>query len=138
MRAYSDDMRRAAMGAYEQCDYSQPRIARLFGISPATVRNWVRRKREMGAPDAFAHAGGARAKLGPRARERVRQLVRGRNEILLSELCEQIGRELRTRVSESTMCRVGRALGLPRKKGRSTPVSETRRGSGGLGRSTER
>lgn len=129
MRAYSKDLRQAALEAYEQQEYSQPQVAQVFGISLATVRNWVRRKRETGSVEALPHRGGAQAKLDEQARERVRQLVRNNNAVLLSELCEQIGRECRKRVSEATMCRVVQGLGWPRKKERSTPASVTLRGS---------
>ena len=42
MKAYSNDQRRKIVSAYERCHHSQREIAELFGISPATVRNFVR------------------------------------------------------------------------------------------------
>src|SRR5947209_7451723 len=48
MKPYSDDLRRKIIAAYENNDYSQQQVAKLFGVSPATVRNLVRRKRETG------------------------------------------------------------------------------------------
>ena len=124
MKAYSNDLRRALIAAYEQQAYSQRQVAELFSVSPATVRNLVRRKRETGTPDALPRAGGKRATLGPPIQDRVRQLITKRNDLTLAELCTQIAQECQTRVSPATMCRLLHRLGLPRKKRRSTPRNE--------------
>jgi transposase len=52
MKPYSNDLRRALVAAYENNDYSQRTVAALFGVSLATVRNILRRKRKTGTPDA--------------------------------------------------------------------------------------
>ena len=72
MKPYSNDLRRALVAAYEHQDYSQREVAALFGVSPATVRNFIRRKRETGTPDAQPRGGGKTATLGPTVRDRVR------------------------------------------------------------------
>lgn len=135
MRAYSNDLRRAVIEAYERQDYSQHQLAEVFGVSPATVRNWIRRKREYGSPDAFPHAGGGRAKLNAAIHARVREWGRGENSLVLRELCQQVKREFRTHVSRSTMCRLLGALRLSRKKERSMPVNRIPHGSSEPGRS---
>jgi transposase len=43
MKAYSNDLRRKIVSAYERGHRSQREVAELFGVSPATVRNFVRR-----------------------------------------------------------------------------------------------
>ena len=123
MRAYANDMRRAVLEAYERQDYSQHQLAEVFGVSPATVRNGVRRTREHGSPDALPHAGGGRARLDAAIHARVREWVQAENSLVLRELCRQVKREVRKHVSRSTMCRILRALGLSRKKERSMPVN---------------
>jgi transposase-like protein len=55
MNPYSNDLRGKIIAAYESHDSSQREVATLFGVSPATVRNLVRRKRETGSPDALPH-----------------------------------------------------------------------------------
>jgi transposase len=70
---YANDLRRAVVTAYEKNEYSQHRIAALFGVSPGTVQNWLQRKRETGSPDATPYAGGVRVKLDERMQKRVRQ-----------------------------------------------------------------
>jgi transposase len=121
MQPYSNDLRRALIAAYEHHDYSQREVATLFGVSPATVRNLVRRKRETGTPDAKPRGGGKTAILGQPVHDRVRQLLIKRHDLTLAELCEQIAREYQQRVSVPTMCRVLQRLGLRRKKRHSTP-----------------
>lgn len=136
MRAYSEDLRQAVLAAYEQHEYSQPQVAEVFGVSGATVRNWVRRKRETGSVAALPHRGGARGKLDEPVAARGRAIVQENNSVLLRELCEQVRREFRHRVSEATMCRLLQALGLARKKERCTPVSATRSASSTRARRT--
>jgi transposase len=129
MKPYSNDLRRALVAAYEQHDYSQSDVAELFGVSPATVRNFVRRKRETGTPDAKPRGGGKTATLAQPVHDRVRQLLTKHNDLTLAELCEQIAHEYQQRVSVPTMCRVVQRLGLRRKKRPSTPPNVTRHAS---------
>jgi transposase len=126
MKPYSNDLRRALVAAYENNDYSQRTVADLFGVSPATVRNILRRKRETGMPDLKPRGGGKTATLGQPVRDRVRQLLAKRNDLTLAELCDQIAQEYQQRVSVPTMCRVVHRLGLRRKKRRSTRRNATR------------
>lgn len=51
MKVYSNDLRRKIVSAYGRGHRSQREVADLFGVSPATVRNFVRRQRERGTPD---------------------------------------------------------------------------------------
>jgi transposase len=70
---YANDLRRAVVTAYEKNEYSQHRIAALFGVSPRTVQNWIRRKRETGSPDVTPYAGRVTVKLDERIQKRLRQ-----------------------------------------------------------------
>lgn len=126
MRAYSNDLRRKIVTAYERGHRSQREIAELFGISPATVRNFVRRKRERGSPDALPHAGGAPARIDDAARSELRQLIASAPDATLAEARQHLEREVGVRVGLSAVCRTLAKLGLPRKKSRSTQPSATR------------
>src|ERR1700759_1094276 len=68
MKAYSNDLRRKVVSAYERSQLSQREVAELFVISPATVRNFVRGKRERGSPDALPRGGSAHTLLDEKAR----------------------------------------------------------------------
>jgi transposase len=129
MKPYSDDLRRKLIAAYENNDYSQQQVAELFGVSPATVRNLVRRKRETGSPDALPHAGGRSPALHEQARRFVQEQLSENNDLTLAELRAQVERKHKRTVSLPTLCRLLQALGLPREKSRPTPASATRRGS---------
>jgi transposase len=120
MQASSNDLRRALIAAYDNHPSSQRAVAALFGVSPATVRTLVRRKRATGTPDALPRAGGKRTTMGPPIQDRVRQLVAKRNDRTLAELCAHIAQEYHTRGRVATMCRRLQRLGLRRKKSRST------------------
>ena len=125
MKPYSNDLRRRIVQAYENGDYSQDEVAELFGVSNATVRNFLRRKRETGSSDALPHAGGRSPSLNGKDREQLRQLARDNDDATLAELCRLVDKSLKKSISSSAMCRLLQGLGLPRKKSRSTPVSAT-------------
>lgn len=138
MKPYSDDLRRKIIAAYENNDYSQQQVADLFGISPATVRNLVRRKRETGSPDALPHAGGKPPLLHDQARLFVQELVKENNDLTLAELRSQVERKHKKKVSLPTLCRLLQTLGLPRKKSHSTPPSATAKESSRRAHSTKK
>ena len=129
MKAYSDDLRRKVVSAYERGHRSQREIAELFGISPATVRNFVRRKRERGSPDQLPRGGGAPARITDAARHELRQLIASAPDATLEEARLHLARRVGVRVGLSAVCRALSKLGLPRKKSRSTPASVTRQES---------
>lgn len=126
MKAYSNDLRRKIVAAYENNDYSQSQLAQLFSVSATTVRNLVRRKRESGDVDALPQAGGRNPTLGEQERQSVRQMIKDNADATLSELCQGVEQEYKKRVSTSTMCRLLQLLKLPRKKRRFMPLRETR------------
>lgn len=125
MKAYSNDLRRKIVSAYERGHRSQREIAELFGVSPATVRNFIRRKRERGTPDALPRGGGARALLDEEARNELRQLIASSPDATLEEARQHLERRAGVRVGRTTVWRALVRLHLPRKKSRSTPVSAT-------------
>lgn len=127
MKAYSNDLRRKVVAAYERGQHSQREIAELFGVSPATVRNFMRRKRERGSPDQLPRAGGAQARIGEAARLELRQLIASAPDATLEEARQHLARKAGVSVGLSAVCRALAKLGLPRKKSRSTQVSATRR-----------
>ena len=116
MRAYSNDLRRAIVTAYETPEYSQRQVAQVFGVSLATVRNSLRRKRQSGTPNALPHGGGRRATLSAQACTKVQQWVREKNDMPLQVRCDRTRGVFKKSVSRSAMCRLLQALGLRRKK----------------------
>lgn len=133
MRPYSNDLRRRIVAAYEGGGHTLAEVADLFGVSLATVKNFLRRHRRTGSPDALPHGGGKPPALGAKARETVRRALARDNDLTLEQLCRRVKARHRLTVSRPTMSRLLGELGLPRKKSRSTPPSATRRGSAGRG-----
>ena len=123
MKAYSNDLRRKIVAAYERGQRSQREVAELFGVSPATVRNFVRRKRERGSPDELPRAGGAPARIDAQVRAELRQLIASSPDATLAEAREHLLRSSGVRVGLSAVCRAFSKMGLPRKKSRSTQLS---------------
>jgi transposase len=125
MKPYSNDLRRRIVSAYETGDYSQDEIAELFGVCQKTVSNCVRRKDETGSPDRLPRGGGRQPQLDEQARQFIAEMVKENSHVRLAHLCQHVDRKFNKKVSQSTMCRTLEALGLPRKKRRSTQVSAT-------------
>ena len=116
MKAYSNDLRRKIVSAYERGHRSQREVAELFGVSPATVRNFVRRKRERGAPDLLPRGGGARALLDEEARDELRQFIASSPDATLEEARLHLEREAGVRAGMTSVWRALTRLRLPRKK----------------------
>ncbi len=95
MKPYSNDLRRSIVAAYESNEYSQSKVAELFGVSLATVKNLRRRKRDTDMTDALPHAGGKRPSLDEKARSFVRVLLKQDNDLSLEELCQRVERKHR-------------------------------------------
>jgi transposase len=136
MKPYSNDLRRRIVDAYESGDHTLNEVADLFGVSLATVKNFLRRKRETGSPDAFPHAGGQKPSLTEKARTSVREAISENNDLTLKELRQLVKRKHKKEVSVPTISRLLQTLRLPRKKSRSTPQKEILRESSRLEAST--
>jgi transposase len=120
MKPYSNDLRRRIVDSYESGDHSLGEVAELFGVSLATVKNFVRRKRQTGSSDALPHAGGKKPSLNEKARTSVHDAIKANNDLSLKELSHLLKRKHKKEVSLPTISRLLHALGLPRKKSRST------------------
>lgn len=129
MKSYSNDLRRKIVAAYETGDYSQDELAELFGVCQKSVSNFVQRNDQTGSPDKLPRGGGRQARLDEPARQFIRDLLKASNHLTLLQLCQQVAEKFKTPVSSPTMSRVLTALGLTRKKRRSTRLSATPRES---------
>ncbi|HXG66323.1 MAG TPA: IS630 transposase-related protein [Blastocatellia bacterium] len=87
MKPYSNDLRRRIVDAYESGDHSLEGVAELFGVSLASVKNFVRRKRETGSSDALPHAGSQEPSLNQKPSTFVRDALSQSNDLTLKELC---------------------------------------------------
>src|SRR3982751_1389890 len=127
--AYSTDLRTKIVRAYDEGLGSQRQIAEMFGVSRSFVEKLLHRRRTTGDVAALPHGGGRVALCQHKEHDLVRRLIGKQPDATLDELCEAVERKRRLRVSRPTMSRLLRRLDLPRKKSRSTQLSETRQES---------
>lgn len=126
MKPYSNDLRSRIVAAYESGGHTLEEVAELFGVSLASVKNFVRRHRETGSADALPPGGGQQAVLTPKHMRFLCTLLQAQNDLTLEELRQRLQQRYRHAVSLSTLSRGLQRVGLPRKKSRSTPVSAIR------------
>src|SRR3954466_13850127 len=144
-RAYSIDLRERVLAACEAGEGSQARIAERYRVGERTLSGWLKAAREEGrrapkplgggpkpggggAPPPAPPGGGGAATLAT--------LVAERNDATLAEYADLLADRTGVRRSPSALCRALRALGLVRKKRRSTPpsgIAGTGRRRGGRG-----
>ena len=131
---YSLDLRRRVVAAVDVGDATQAQVAARFSVSLGWVRKLLGQRRRVGHVEALGHRGGAPRRLDERALEAVRAAVTLHPDIALEELRLRLRRCERVRVSVPTLCRAVEALGLPRKKRRSSPAKPTKKNAAPSGR----
>ncbi len=115
MKAYSLDLRQRVLSALRG-DRTISEVAELFGVSLTFVNKMLRLHRAGADLAPRPHGGGHVPRLGPRHHKLLRAAVAANNDATLGELREHLARRARTEVSDSTVSRALKALGLPRKK----------------------
>lgn len=116
MKAYSLDLRQRVLAAALRGDHTIPHVAELFGVSTAFVNRMLRLHRSGDDLAPRPHGGGHVPRLGARHHRLLRAAVAANNDVKLGELREHLAAKLRISVSDSTVSRALKAVGLPRKK----------------------
>ena len=125
MKAYSEDLRKRVVDAVEQ-GYSRTEIVKLLGVSPATIKRYLKQHRETGQIKAKAIPGRTPKKLAALQAGIVDQL-RASPDVSLERHCELWEQTHGVRVSRWTMSEAIRRIGWTRKKSLWQPASATRR-----------
>jgi transposase len=115
MKAYSEDLRRLIVNAYDRKEGSQRQLAARFHVSLAFVQKLLRQRRETGSIKTKEHGGGHQPIMNNQMLEVVAEIVRWQPETTLEELCEAVEGSFNVSVSLSTMCRALQQMGLARK-----------------------
>jgi transposase len=127
MKTYSRDLREKMLAAV---DRGMPRKEAVyaFGVSPATLKRWLRRRRETGLV-APKKRPGMRPRIGAGADDRraLWHQLETHPEATMEEHRELWERERGVRVSVATMSRAIRRLGWSYKQRRWEPPSATRK-----------
>ena len=131
MWAYSLDLRRRVVQAYDERLETGPEIADRFGVSLSFITKLLRRRRQTGSVAARRHTGGRPGALDEQGLEKLRALVRQQPDATLEELQERLRQQGCRCPSRSAVGRYVQTLHLPRKKSRSRPASGIRPGYSG-------
>jgi transposase len=125
MKAYSVDLRAKVLHAVDQ-GYARQQIVKLLGVSPATIKRYLKQRRETGSVAPKPIAGRPPRKLGPLQAELVAQL-QAHDDLGLEDQCRLWEEGHAVRVSITTMSRAIKRVGWRRKKRRWRPVSGERK-----------
>jgi transposase len=125
MKTYSVDLRERLLGAVD-AGLPPGEAARLFGVGASTIKRWRRRRRETGSL-APTPKPGRPPRIAPAQWPALAAQVAAHPDATLAAHCDRWAQAHGVRVSEATMSRLRRRLGLPLKKSPSTRPSATRR-----------
>ena len=125
MAAISLDLRKRILDALSE-DSSSLRVGKRFAVSASFVRKLRIQVRETGDPAPGKAPGKERLVKGATER-RLRKLAAKRPDASLVELSELLAKQTDVAVSETTMWRSLRRLGLTRKKSPSRPRNASAR-----------
>jgi transposase len=128
MNAYSKDLRLRVLGAVDR-GLPREEVSRLFGVSPSTIKRWVKRRREGEDLEPKRSTGRKRRILSSVEEKRAlwKQLEEN-EEATLERHCQLWESARGVRVSLATMSRaIRQKLGWTLKKRRWVPPSETKK-----------
>ena len=118
MRAYPQDLRQQVLHAVDE-GISRVQIMDLFQVSRATIKRYLKQRRETGTvlPRPIP---GRPSKKGAALQMGVQELLEAHPEARQQDYCQWWEAEHGMRVSRASMSRAIHAIGWMRKKGRST------------------
>lgn len=125
MKAYSVDLRAKVLRAVDQ-GHPREEIVKLLGVSLATIKRYLKQRRETGTIAPKAIPGRPPKKLGQMGAELVAQL-QAHNDLRLEDHCQLWEQSHGVRVSTATMSRAIKRVGWTRKKRRWVPVNVVRK-----------
>src|SRR5215207_7755541 len=116
MRAYSMDLRRKIVSAYESGHGTFDELADTFEVGRRTVARFVGLARPGGSLWPKPHGGGRPVRLSGDALTLLGEKVASRPDATLAELSDYLRAHAGATAHPPTLCRALRRLGLPRKK----------------------
>ena len=125
-KAYSDDLRRKLLEAYDRGEGSLAELARRFGVSVPWAWKISRQRRRTGRMERVEQRHGPPSRMTAAVQASLRGLVRQQPDVTLVELQQRLWGSERIRVSFQHLWRVLQKMGLRLKKSRSTPKNKTR------------
>lgn len=113
--AYSVDLRKRVVAGVLEHGLSIGEAAKLFQVGSATVERYLKQWRERGDLKHRTSPGRPRI-LDAAQEEQVKQQLAQANDLKLKVRCDQLQETSGVMVSEATMCRTLKRLGMSRKK----------------------
>lgn len=133
MKAYSQDLRDKVLRAVDQ-GHPRQEIVKLLGVSAATIKRYLKQRRETGSVAPKAIPGRPPKKLGPLQTELVAQL-QAHDDLRLEDHCQLWEQSHGVAVSTATMSRAIKRIGWTRKKRRWVPLNVVKKSeSSGMSR----
>lgn len=129
--AYSDDLRRKFLEAYQRGEGSLEVLSGRFGVSLGWAEKIWRSLRQTGRMERPARSrSGPASKVTAGVEADLRNWIRQQPDLTLVELQARLMQQRQLRISVSRLWTVIREMGLRLKKSHSTPPSRTRLKSG--------
>jgi len=133
-RAYSNDLRRKLLEAYDRGEGSLRELAERFGVSSPWAWKISSQRKRTGQVERVEQRHGPASKVTGAVEQRLRTWVRQQPDLTLAELQQRLWEKQRLAISIGRLWGVLRELRLPLKKSRSTPKSRTPRKPGSAAR----
>ena len=133
-KAYSNDLRRKLLEAYDRGEGSLRELAERFGVSSPYAWKISAQRKQTGQVERVEQRHGPESKITGAVEQQLRTWVRQQPDLTLLELQERLWEAARLPVSVARGWQVLRRLKLPLKKSHSTPRNKTPRRISGGGR----
>jgi transposase len=133
MQAYSLDLRKRVVAAYEKGEHTLAEVAQRFSVGQTFLKKMLRQKRETASLERLPQRAGAKKILSPPHRDWLAKHVKENPDATLAELQKGLRQQKQVSVSLPTLCRELQALRLGRKKNRSSPPNAINANAPGSG-----
>lgn len=134
-KAYSDDLRRRFLSAYEQGEGTLEELAERFMVSLGYGKKLRQQFQRSGQMERVEQRRGTPRKLLEGPREQLRRWVLADHDLTLNRLQQKLLEDSGLRISRAQVARALKQMDLRLKKSHSTPPSGTRRRIGNGDRS---
>jgi transposase len=132
--AYSNDLRRKFLLAYENGKGTLQELAERFEVSVGWAKKISARRTRTGQIDRPPWRRGPKSRVTPAVEEWLREQIRRQPDLTLLELQQQLRQARSLRLSIGRLWLALQQMGLRLKKSHSTPRNKTRRKPNGVGK----
>jgi transposase len=137
-KAYSDDLRRRFLSAYEQGEGTLQQLAERFMVSVPYGKKLRGQFLRSGQMERVEQRRGTARKLLDGPREQLRRWVVAAPDLTLEQLQQKLGQECGLGISRAQVARALKRMGLRLKKSRSMPPSGAQKKTAVDGKSSSR